>query len=258
METVAGVPFVLEPPVTPRPDAPLVVAWHLMDAPRTEVAFAAALPLAGLDAWRLYPGLPLTGARTPEGGIEALGMDDAVLRVFEPVVEGAAAELPVLLEAVAERTGSGPVALVGGSAGSLVAQRVAVEGVAGRRVVALALVSLVAQLRPLIKANARSYGFAFPWGPGSEAVAARLDFVARAAELDLPTLLVVGEGDDPDGVLAPAAALHAALPGSRLETVPGMGHALAEEPGVEAAPQTDHARTVDALLAGFLAEHLTG
>jgi hypothetical protein len=55
----AGVPFVAVPPETgPRPAAPAVVAWHLQDAPRTEAAFAAALPLAGLDAWRIYLGCP--------------------------------------------------------------------------------------------------------------------------------------------------------------------------------------------------------
>jgi hypothetical protein len=37
--------------------------WHLMDAPRSEAAMAAAVPLDGLDAWRVYFGLPDTGAR---------------------------------------------------------------------------------------------------------------------------------------------------------------------------------------------------
>ena len=79
--TAAGVPYVLRPPATPRADAPLVVAWHLMDAPRTERAFAAALPLEGLDAWRLYPGLPMSGGRSP--GFEEimrLGREEPVLR----------------------------------------------------------------------------------------------------------------------------------------------------------------------------------
>jgi hypothetical protein len=66
--------------------------------------------------------------------------------------------------------------------------------------------------------------------------------VARAGEIAAPTLLVVGEKDTPDGILEPAAALHAALPGSVLETVPGLGHALADEPGTDPAPQTAHAR----------------
>jgi pimeloyl-ACP methyl ester carboxylesterase len=250
--TAAGVPYVLEPPVTPRPDAPVVVAWHLFDPPRTETAMAAALPLAGLDAWRLYLGLPLTGVRTPKGGMEALGLQDVVLKVFAPVVDQAAAELPAVLGALGDRLGAGPLALLGGSAGSLVAQQVATE----RPVAALALVSPVAQLRPVIEANGRAYGFTYPWSAGSDAVAARLDFVARAGELTAPTLLVVGAEDDAEGVREPAARLHAALPGSRLETIPGLRHALAEEPGTDAAPQTPHAATVDHLVTTWFSRHL--
>jgi hypothetical protein len=49
-----------------------VVVWHLMDPPWTEAAFAAALLLAGLEAWRTYLGLPLSGSRMPPGGAEEL------------------------------------------------------------------------------------------------------------------------------------------------------------------------------------------
>ena len=38
--TAAGVPYVALPPTTGRADAPLVVAWHLLDPPRTPEAFA--------------------------------------------------------------------------------------------------------------------------------------------------------------------------------------------------------------------------
>src|SRR6266487_1286705 len=69
----AGVPYVALPPVgTPEGEsAPLVVAWHLHDPPRSERAMAAALPLKGLPAWRVYLGLPLSGSRLPDGGLEA-------------------------------------------------------------------------------------------------------------------------------------------------------------------------------------------
>lgn len=47
----AGVPYVALPPAGDRDGAPLVVAWHLVDPPRSEAAMAAAVPLAGdLDA----------------------------------------------------------------------------------------------------------------------------------------------------------------------------------------------------------------
>ncbi|EFC85747.1 hypothetical protein [Parafrankia sp. EUN1f] len=61
VDVAAGVPFVAVPPDGgARPESPTVLAWHLLDAPRTERAFASALPLQGLDAWRVYFGLPLS------------------------------------------------------------------------------------------------------------------------------------------------------------------------------------------------------
>lgn len=252
----AGVPYVALPPASGRAGAPVVVGWHLMSPPRTEVAFAAALPLHGLDAWRVYLGLPLTGSREPAGGVEALGYSDAVLDLFDPVVAGAVAEFPAALAALRERLGfgAGPPAVLGGSIGSLVAQQVA----ATTAVAATVLVSPVAQLRPVIEANGRAYGFTYGWTPPADAVAARLDFVARAAELTAPVLLVVGADDDPASIGGPAAALHAALPGSELVTVAGMGHALAEEPGTGAALQVPATAAVDAIVTGWLAARLGG
>jgi pimeloyl-ACP methyl ester carboxylesterase len=252
--TAAGVPYVVLPPETDRPDAPTVLAWHLNDPPRTERAMAAALPLAGLDAWRVYLGLPLSGVRTPPGGLEKLGYEDAVLKVYGPIVFGAAEELPAALAQLRaeHRLGAGRLGLLGGSIGALVAQQVA----ATMPVDALALVSPVTRLRPLVVANGRRYGFDYRWSPASEDVAARLDFVARVGSLRSPTLLVVGEKDAPDGILEPAAALHAALPGSALETVPGLEHALAEEPGTDPAPQTGAAAVVDRIAADFFRRHL--
>jgi pimeloyl-ACP methyl ester carboxylesterase len=252
----ARVPYVVLPPETRRPDAPTVVAWHLNDPPRTERAMAAALPLAGLDAWRVYLGLPLSGARSPEGGLEKLGFEDAVLKVYGPIVFGAADEFPAALAELRDAygLGAGRIGLLGASVGALVAQQVAAT--ASRPVDAVALVSPVTRLRPLVVANGRRYGFDYPWKPESEAVAARLDFVARAGSLRAPTLLVVGEKDSPDGIIEPAAALHAALPGSRLETVPGLEHALAEEPGTDPAPQTPAAAAVDRIVSEWFGRRL--
>ena len=70
--TSNGVPFLAIPPTGDRATAPIVVLWHLMDPPRTEAAFAAALPLDGLDAWKLYLGLPGFGPRSPEGGLDEI------------------------------------------------------------------------------------------------------------------------------------------------------------------------------------------
>jgi hypothetical protein len=94
--------------------APLVVAWHLHDPPRSERAMAAALPLKGLPAWRVYLGLPLSGSRLPDGGLEAffqLSYQDAVLKVFGPVCRQAVEEFPAALAALRTELplGEGPL-----------------------------------------------------------------------------------------------------------------------------------------------------
>jgi dienelactone hydrolase len=268
----AGVPFIaVAPDGGPRPGAPVVVAWHLMDPPRTEAAFAAALPLDGLDAWRIYLGLPMTGARRPAGGDEEvmrLAFEDAVLNVYRPVTAQAAEEFEPALAALRARLnlGDGPVGLLGGSIGSAVAQLVLAESSVA--VSAAALVSPVAQLRPVVDAVGKRYGMTYAWADASLRVADRLDFVERARETarrgEPAVLLVVGEEDDLEGFREPTARLRDALAReyadpSRVElvTVPGMGHPLAEEPGVEPAPQTVHAATVDGHTARWLGRHLT-
>lgn len=263
-----GVPFLAIPPADDaRRSAPVVLAWHLMDPPRTPEAFAAAVPLTGLDAWRIYLGLPLSGSRLPEGGFEALmrlGFDDAVLNLQRPVVYGAAEELPGALTALREQLGidADAVGVMGGSSGAAVAQLVMAEGMVEVR--AAVLVSPVVQLRPVVEAMARQYEMDYSWSPESDAVAERLDFVARAREIaDRGTpavLLVVGQDDDP-AFHEPAAALRDALRGAKAEaevaTVPGMGHALADEPGMDPAPQTAEAAAVDRLAVSWFRRHLT-
>jgi hypothetical protein len=101
-----GVPFLGLPPAAEVDRPPLVVAWHLMDPPRTEVAMAAALPLRGLAAWRVYLGLPMHGRRVLPGGaeefVQRMGAD-AVRNVYGPVVEQAAAEFPAALAELGDR-----------------------------------------------------------------------------------------------------------------------------------------------------------
>ncbi|HEY2224969.1 alpha/beta hydrolase [Actinomycetospora sp.] len=258
--TAAGVPYVLRPPATPRPDAPVVLAWHLMDAPRTEQAFAAALPLEGLDAWRLYPGLPMCGARSP--GFEEimrLGQEEPVLNLHGAVNARAVAELPAFLDAVrAEHgIGGGPVAVVGGSAGAGIAGAAVVEKVVDAR--AAVLISPLLQLRPVVAELAAFFGMDYRWTPESEAVGDRMDLVARSGELgDVPVRCIVGARDAAEAFLYPAGRLRDLLRergvDADLHVIDGMGHALAEEPGVEAAPQTAHAAQVDALAVAWLAQ----
>jgi pimeloyl-ACP methyl ester carboxylesterase len=259
----AGVPFIAVPPATARESAPVVVAWHLMDPPRTEAAFAAALPLTGLDAWRIYLGLPMCGSRTTAGGMDELmrlGYEDAVLNLQDPIHSQGAAEFAPAFDELRDRLGlgAGPVGLLGGSSGSAVAQLVLTEGKLDAK--AAVLVSPIVQLRAAVEAMAKRYGITYPWSERSDAVARRQDFIARSGELppDLPVLLVVGEDDDVAGFREPAERLRSTL-GARAELaiIPGMGHELAEEPGIEPAPQTPGAAATDRLAVDWLRRHLT-
>ena len=274
--TAGGVPFLALPPLVPHLSAPVVVAWHLMDPPRTEAAFAAALPLRGLNAWRVYWGLPMCGARLPAGGVEELmqlGYQDAVLNLQGPIATQAAQEFPAALDELRDRLGlgDGQLAVLGGSMGAAVAQLVLVETApaAGLAVHAAVLVSPLTRLRPAVDALGRRFGVQYPWGPESLEVARRLDFASRAAEFvsaGQPAVrLVVGEDDDAEGFLQPAEQLHAALTTAYadparvdLVVVPAMEHALAEEPGVDPAPQTPAAATVDQHAVDWLTTHLLG
>ncbi|MBD0323466.1 MAG: alpha/beta hydrolase, partial [Aldersonia sp.] len=127
----AGVPYLAAPPTGgARPDAPVVVGWHLLDPPRTESAFAAAVPLAGLDAWRIYLGLPLSGSRgLPPEEIMRLGYEDVVANLYEPIAFGALAEFPSALAELRRilRLESGPLGVFGGSMGAAVALLVLLE-----------------------------------------------------------------------------------------------------------------------------------
>lgn len=265
----AGVPFVALAPEGGSDDAPLVVAWHLNDPPRSETAMAAALPLRGLPAWRVYLGLPNSGSRLPDGGLESffqLGYEDAVLKVFDPICQQAVAELPAALAALRRQLplGDAPLGLMGGSVGALVALSALAE--LDLPVRAVALPSPAIRLAAVVAANERRFGVTYQWSTRSRAAAQRLDFVARVdelAKLDAALLLVVGAEDDQAGIRAPAEQLWQALSQrapdrTALISIPGMAHLLAEEPGLDPAPQTVHAARVDPVVAGWFHRHLCG
>lgn len=266
-----GVPYLAVPPRDPA-GAPVVLAWHLMDPPRTEAAFAAALPLEGLNAWRIYLGLPMSGSRLPVGGMEELaqlGYEDAVRKLYGPLITQAIEEFGAAwpeLRATLDLDDA-PVAVVGGSVGAAVAASVLAES--DLSISAAVLVSPLLQLRAAVESMAAQFGFTYAWSEDSAAIARRFDFVARAPEIaehDQPAvLLVVGEDDDVDGFRKPAEALYRRLEAiytdlARVELmiVPNMAHALAAEPGTEPAPQTPHARTVDRRTVRWLEDHLMG
>ena len=258
--TAGGVPYLLHTPSSGAADAPLIVAWHLLDPPRTEAAFAAALPLGGLDAWKLYLGLPMSGSRTPAGGMEAvfgLMAEDAPGLLHGPIHSQAVAEAPAAIAEVRERAGVAdgvPVGLMGGSmGGAIVAELLATRALDARAAV---LLNPLLDLRTMIDEVSPMFG-GYTWTAAGDDAAARLDYVRRAGEVAASgaALRVISGADDEPWFVASSRAF-ADTAGADLQTVAGVGHALAEEPGIEAAPQTDAARTYDALAADWFRAHL--
>ncbi|EOD64182.1 alpha/beta hydrolase family protein [Amycolatopsis vancoresmycina] len=249
--TAAGVPFVAVPPADETAPAALLAGWHLMDSPSSEQAMAEAVPMAGLQAWRVYFGLPLSGKRLPEGGpaeVFRRAGEDAVLNVFGPVTEQAAGEFPAALAELRDRLpgATGPLGVFGGSAGALVALEVLARGDAA--ITAAAVASPVVQLAPVIAANERRFGVAYAWSKRSREVAAHHDYVDRAPELTAPLLIVTGADDDV-AVREPAEALREKV-GAELVTVEGMAH--------EFPPGTPEAARVDAAFTEWFARRLRG
>ncbi len=125
--TAAGVPFTALPPTEGTDGhAPLIVTWHMLDAPRTDAAFAAALPMAGGPAWRVHLGMPLCGARMVDGRLDRhieLAREDTLMAYLAPVVRQAVDEFPAALAALRDQLplDDGPISVLGASLGGAVA-----------------------------------------------------------------------------------------------------------------------------------------
>jgi dienelactone hydrolase len=268
-----GVPYVALPPAGSLGDrraAPLIIAWHLNDPPRSAAAMAAALPLARVAAWRVYLDLPMHGRRQLPGGLDEfmqLGYQDAVLKAFEPQVSQAVEEFPAVLAALRARLPlvDGPIGVVGASVGALPAQLVMADH--DVPVSAAALVSPVIQLAEVVAANERRFGVSYPWSDASRAVAARFDLVARAAQIasgdPQPALLMITGADDDPAFPRQTQGLRSELvPRYRdpqlvaVTSIPEMGHAFAAEPGTDPAPPTRQAQLVDAAITDWFIRHL--
>jgi pimeloyl-ACP methyl ester carboxylesterase len=269
--TAAGVPFTALPPSAEvSGPAPVVIAWHMIDSPRTDAAFAAALPLAGVPAWRVYLGMPLCGARMVDGSMDAVierARRDAMLAYVDPMVRQAALEFPAALAELRERLGldTSRMAVVGGSLGGAVALTI----LATREipVLAAALVNPAVRARSVVGLVEGLTGEPYQWNDESNQAADQLDFVARSGEIaareaQVPLLLVSGEEDYPS-LRADADDLAGALRGQyadpeqvRLKRIPELAHPLAEEPGIEPAPQNEHAKPVDEAVTEWLVRHL--
>lgn len=268
----AGVPFTALPPtVTVEGSAPLVVTWHMLDAPRTDAAFAAALPMTGVPAWRVHLGMPLCGARMIDGSTDAileLARKDIVRAYLDPIVGQAAEEFPAALGELREQlpVDNGPIGVAGGSLGGAVVLQILARPQIP--IEAAALVNPAVRIRSVVGLVEGTIGRPYPWNAESRKVADRLDFVACAGDIAArapqpPLLVVSGELDFPV-LRTDAAQLVDALRERytqpdhvRLTTVPDLAHPLAEPPGMEAAPQLPTAKAVDEAMTQWFLRHLT-
>lgn len=264
----AGVPFVALPPAPGVERPGLVLLWHGFSPPRSEEALAAALPLAGLPAWRVYLGLPLFGERLPAGGVAEImrrAGEEFLLDLYAPVVEGAVAELPrahAELLRTLEIDPAAPLGLFGFSAGGAAALLALASGALTPR--AVAVYGPVVDPAPAAEENARYAGHAYQWSEASRAAATRLQLEDRAAELaarEADLLIALGAEDWP-ALTQPAQRLAGDLRARRggtsmeLVTVPGVAHSFVPEPGLVAAPQGEEARRLDALFTAWFARRL--
>jgi len=240
----------------------------MLDAPRTDSAFAAALPMTGVPAWRVHLGMPMCGARMVDGRVDAaveLIRKDPLMAYAAPFTLQAADEFPAALAALRDQLSvdDEPIGILGGSLGGAVAlevwarQRTAIK--------AVALVNPAVRARSTVGVIEAAFGQPYPWTADSRKTADDLDFVARVEDFTTqpPLLLVSGERDHPAFQTDAADLVHAlraqyAHPEDvELITVPGLAHPLADEPGLEPAPQLPAAMAVDEILTQWFLRVLT-
>jgi pimeloyl-ACP methyl ester carboxylesterase len=234
--TLAGVPAIVSVPT--QVTKPPILLWHGFGAPASEAALQEALPLADVPAIKVYLGLPLFGERAPAPGEPSVSQrqqEDYGARIFEPVVMGAANELPAVVKALRERKclrANEPIGLFGFSAGgAAVLFALAEHRVPVRVAVTVnAPVGLEAAIDAMERVTKRPYA----WTPATRKLAQRSDAVRRASDVATgrPALLLFHGADDtvvrPDG----AASLRVALQpfyrsdADRLQLVvaPGVAH----------------------------------
>jgi pimeloyl-ACP methyl ester carboxylesterase len=236
--TLAGVPAIVSVPK--EVSKPPILLWHGFGPPVSESELQRALPLNDVPAVKVYLGLPLFGARAPAAGEKSLAerqKQDYGTQLFEPVVMGAANELPAVVKALRGRKCLGarePIGLFGFSAGGAAV----LFALAEHKVPVRAAVTINAPtgLNASIDAMERATKQPYAWTPATHTLAARSDAVSRAADLAAghppPALLVIHGADDtivkPDGAIALRDAL---LPFYRSEPerlrlliAPGVSH----------------------------------
>jgi dienelactone hydrolase len=267
--TAAGIPYLALPPALGDGPTPMVVALHAFEPPRSEAALAGTLPMASLPAWRFYLGLPMFGARLPEGGVaevNRLGRSDYLLDLYGPVVEQAAAEIPRAVDDLraAYPVRDTPPGLVGVGAGGAAVLLALAEST--RPIGAAGVVNPVVTPVPVLAARARRLGVDYAWSDTAREAAAWLDFTGRAADFaarrpQAPLLIASGGEDE---VMGPerCRALHDALaphypPGAlRHVEIPDLAHTMGPEPGLEPGPPAPGNVLADRALTEWFHRHL--
>lgn len=198
--TLGGVPAIVRvPSVTSKTS---IVLWHGFGPPASEDDLMRALPLDDVPAVKIYLGLPLFGARAPKSTQQSLAQrqaEDYGSRLFEPVVLGAAEELPAVVRELRRKGCLGrhdPIGLFGFSAGgtaalmALIQRKVAVRAA----VVINAPTGLNASIDALEHATKKSYA----WTPHTREVAARSDAILHAADIAAgdPAVLIIQGTED--------------------------------------------------------------
>ncbi|MFD6156086.1 alpha/beta hydrolase [Nocardia sp. NPDC060256] len=254
--TAAGVPFTALPPVSDAATAPLIVTWHMLDAPRSDAAFAAALPMNGLPAWRVHLGMPMCGARMVNGTMDAgaeLMRKDVLMSFLYPFVIQATEEFPAALASIREQlpVDDGPIGILGGSLGGAVALRVLAD--TETPIFAAAIVNAAIRMRSVVNLFPGPY----PYDAESEKAVDSMDFVTKSPTIRRAPLLVIsGELDHPALRTDALDLVHAVGETAELHPIPGLAHPLADEPGLAPAPQLPHAREVDTALITWFQRHL--
>jgi dipeptidyl aminopeptidase/acylaminoacyl peptidase len=171
------------------------------------------LPLDDVPAVKVYLGLPLLGARAPsndEDSLEQRQAKDYALRLFDPIVMGAAKELPDVLAALRRLhclRAHDKVGLYGFSAGGT-AVLIALAD-ASTPIGAAVTVNAPVSLNVALDALERTTKHPYVWSDASRRLAQRSDAARHAADVasgDPPRALLLFHGAD-DAVIAPTGAV---------------------------------------------------
>ncbi len=197
---LAAVPALLRIPS--KVTRPPILLWHGFGPPASERQLMEALPLDDVPAIKVYLGLPQFGARERPDGREDMvrrQSEDLGRLVFEPVVVGAAQELPSVVTALQQlgclRSGD-KVSLFGFSAGGAATLIALAEKKVPVR--AAVVVNASTGLSASVQAYERATKQQYRWSEYTRELARRTDAVQRAGDIarDRPALLIVHGNDD--------------------------------------------------------------